>query len=104
MFSSLLSYFRSEEETKEGEMLHYVFKTAIQSPEYSRYQKVSFGMGCFWGAERKFWQNAKVISTSVGYQGGKTQNPTYREVCSGQTGHAEVNFFFFRHFHLNIQN
>lgn len=49
-----------------------------------------FGMGCFWGAERKFWQVPGVISTQVGYAAGHTKNPTYREVCSGQTGHNEV--------------
>jgi peptide-methionine (S)-S-oxide reductase len=49
-----------------------------------------FGMGCFWGAERKFWQTPGVISTQVGYAGGFTSNPTYREVCSGGTGHTEV--------------
>jgi peptide-methionine (S)-S-oxide reductase len=49
-----------------------------------------FGMGCFWGAERKFWQTPGVVSTMVGYAGGVTPNPTYREVCSGLTGHTEV--------------
>jgi peptide-methionine (S)-S-oxide reductase len=49
-----------------------------------------FGMGCFWGAERKFWQTKGVYSTAVGYGGGYTANPTYQEVCSGGTGHAEV--------------
>jgi peptide-methionine (S)-S-oxide reductase len=49
-----------------------------------------FGLGCFWGAERKFWQIHGVVSTMVGYAGGITPNPTYREVCSGQTGHTEV--------------
>jgi peptide-methionine (S)-S-oxide reductase len=49
-----------------------------------------FGLGCFWGAERKFWQLPGVYSTSVGYAGGVTPNPTYREVCSGMTGHNEV--------------
>lgn len=53
-------------------------------------QKVQFGMGCFWGAERKFWSLPGVFTTAAGYAGGYTPNPTYREVCSGQTGHAEV--------------
>jgi peptide-methionine (S)-S-oxide reductase len=54
-----------------------------------------FGMGCFWGAERKFWQLPGVHSTAVGYAAGPTPNPTYREVCSGMTGHAEVVFVVF---------
>jgi peptide-methionine (S)-S-oxide reductase len=49
-----------------------------------------FGMGCFWGAERRFWQTEGVVSTAAGYQGGFTENPTYKEVCSGGTGHTEV--------------
>ena len=52
--------------------------------------RVQFGMGCFWGAERKFWALPGVVATAAGYAGGFTPNPTYREVCSGQTGHAEV--------------
>lgn len=52
--------------------------------------RVQFGMGCFWGAERKFWSIPGVHTTAAGYAGGYTRNPTYREVCSGQTGHAEV--------------
>lgn len=53
-------------------------------------QRVQFGMGCFWGAERKFWSLPGVVTTAVGYAGGYTANANYREVCSGQTGHAEV--------------
>jgi peptide-methionine (S)-S-oxide reductase len=52
--------------------------------------KVQFGMGCFWGAERKFWSLPGVVTTAVGYSGGYTPNPTYREVCSGETGHTEA--------------
>ncbi|XP_013881393.1 mitochondrial peptide methionine sulfoxide reductase [Austrofundulus limnaeus] len=53
-------------------------------------QMVMFGMGCFWGAERKFWRQKGVYSTQVGYSGGYTPNPTYKEVCTGRTGHTEV--------------
>ena len=53
-------------------------------------QRVQFGMGCFWGAERKFWSLPGVVTTAVGYSGGHTPNPTYREVCSGETGHTEA--------------
>lgn len=52
--------------------------------------RIQFGMGCFWGAEKRFWALPGVLSTAVGYAGGLTPNPTYREVCSGQTGHAEA--------------
>ncbi len=58
--------------------------------DFDGFERVQFGMGCFWGAERKFWSLPGVVTTAVGYAGGVTPNPTYREVCSGQTGHAEV--------------
>jgi peptide-methionine (S)-S-oxide reductase len=57
-------------------------------PEHA--ESAVFGLGCFWGAERRFWEQPGVISTQVGYAGGTTPNPTYQEVCSGQTGHTEV--------------
>lgn len=68
---------------------HHVLNTPLQNfPE--GIATVMFGMGCFWGAERKFWQEEGVYSTAVGYAAGFTPHPTYREVCSGQTGHNEV--------------
>jgi peptide-methionine (S)-S-oxide reductase len=69
---------------------HFVLKTPLEPPFPSGLDQATFGMGCFWGAERKFWEQKGVYSTSVGYAGGFTPNPTYEEVCSGQTGHAEV--------------
>lgn len=69
---------------------HFVNGTPIQPPFPAGSRQAIFGMGCFWGAERKFWQAPGVITTAVGYAGGLTPNPTYREVCSGLTGHAEV--------------
>ena len=69
---------------------HFVNGAPLEPPFPQGLELALFGMGCFWGAERKFWQTAGVFSTSVGYAGGLTPNPTYREVCSGGTGHAEV--------------
>lgn len=69
---------------------HYVNGHPLQPPFPPHMQIALFGMGCFWGAERKFWQRNGVFSTAVGYAGGFTPNPTYREVCSGMTGHNEV--------------
>jgi peptide-methionine (S)-S-oxide reductase len=69
---------------------HTVLDTPLRGPWPAGAQVAVFGMGCFWGAERMFWQIPGVISTSVGYAGGSTPNPTYEEVCSGLTGHAEV--------------
>jgi len=69
---------------------HLVLKTPLEGPIPEGYEEVFFGMGCFWGAERLFWEKTGVWSTAVGYQGGHTTNPTYGEVCSGRTGHAET--------------
>jgi len=70
---------------------HHVLKGAtIEGPYPAGTEKAMFGMGCFWGAEKKFWQLPGVYSTAVGYAGGFTPNPTYREVCTGLTGHNEV--------------
>ena len=69
---------------------HCVNKAPLSPPFPAGLELVMFGMGCFWGAERKFWQLPGVFSTSVGYAAGVTPNPTYEEVCSGRTGHNEV--------------
>jgi peptide-methionine (S)-S-oxide reductase len=69
---------------------HFVNGNPIAPPFPAGLEQAVFGMGCFWGAERKFWQAPGVYTTAVGYAGGYTPNPTYREVCSGMTGHTEV--------------
>jgi peptide-methionine (S)-S-oxide reductase len=69
---------------------HYVNGHPLKGPFPVHMQQAVFGMGCFWGAERRFWQTPGVYTTAVGYAGGVTPNPTYEEVCSGRTGHAEV--------------
>ena len=69
---------------------HFVLGTQMVAPWPTGMEAVIVGMGCFWGAERKFWQADGVYSTQVGYAGGFTPNPGYEEVCSGQTGHNEV--------------
>src|ERR1700680_2037194 len=69
---------------------HEVLGTPLQPPFPEGVEQAIFGMGCFWGAERIFWEAAGVYTTAVGYAGGGTPHPTYEEVCSGRTGHAEV--------------
>ncbi len=69
---------------------HEVLGTPLQPPFPEGLESAVFGMGCFWGAERIFWQAPGVFTSAVGYAGGHTPNPTYEEVCSGRTGHAEV--------------
>lgn len=69
---------------------HFVSGLPIKPPFPEGTQKAVFALGCFWGAERRFWQTDGVITTAVGYTGGITPNPTYDEVCSGRTGHAEA--------------
>lgn len=69
--------------------VHFVNGQPLQG-EFPSMETIGFGMGCFWGAERKFWQLPGVVTTAVGYQGGFTPNPTYEESCTGMTGHAEV--------------
>ena len=69
---------------------HFVNGHPLKPPFPEHLQQVIFGLGCFWGAERKFWQTEGVYTTAVGYAAGSTPNPSYREVCSGMTGHNEV--------------
>ncbi|MEF1327591.1 peptide-methionine (S)-S-oxide reductase MsrA [Vibrio sp. M260121] len=69
---------------------HFVNQSSLTAPPQAHQQQILLGMGCFWGAERLFWQIEGVVSTSVGYAGGYTPNPTYEEVCTGKTGHTEV--------------
>jgi peptide-methionine (S)-S-oxide reductase len=71
-------------------MIHFVNKHSIQPPFPEGFEQVIFALGCFWGAERKFWQQKGVYCTAVGYIGGESKNPTYKEVCTGLTGHAEA--------------
>ena len=69
---------------------HLLLESPIQGPFVAGLETAVFGLGCFWGAERRFWQQPGVYSTAVGYSAGITPNPTYEEVCSGMTGHNEV--------------
>jgi peptide-methionine (S)-S-oxide reductase len=69
---------------------HFVNGNRLEPPFPEHLEQAVFGMGCFWGAERKFWEAEGAYTTAVGYAGGFTPNPTYEEVCSGRTGHAEV--------------
>ena len=70
--------------------VHFLNGTPLKAPFPEGLSQAIFGMGCFWGVEKKFWQLEGVYSTAVGYSGGQTKNPTYREVCTGMTGHNEV--------------
>ena len=74
---------------------HYVNGNPLRGPFDPHLRQALFGMGCFWGVERKFWQLEGVFATAVGYAAGVTLNPTYQEVCSGQTGHNEVALVVF---------
>ncbi|MGH2760139.1 MAG: peptide-methionine (S)-S-oxide reductase MsrA [Actinomycetota bacterium] len=70
--------------------IHVVLKNPLRPPFPDGLEQAQFGLGCFWGAERKFWETSGVYTTAAGYSGGYTPNPSYEEVCSGMTGHAET--------------
>jgi peptide-methionine (S)-S-oxide reductase len=75
--------------------IHTVLGTPIEAPAPAGHEEIVVGMGCFWGAERMFWDTPGVVSSNVGYAGGTTPNPTYEEVCTGGTGHTEVVRVFY---------
>ena len=81
---------KGREEEIEVPPEHFVNGTSLKAPFPEGLEQAIFGMGCFWGVERRFWELDGVYTTAVGYSGGYTKNPTYREVCTGLTGHNEV--------------
>ncbi len=85
-------------------LLHFVNGNPIEPPFDPGLGRALFGLGCFWGAERKFWQQPGVWTTAVGYAGGATLNPNYRDVCSGRTGHAEVVLVLFDPAKISYEN
>jgi peptide-methionine (S)-S-oxide reductase len=100
-FSALTSPFKARMVTEQDALpgreqpittpgVHAVLGTPLAGPYPAGYDVADFALGCFWGAEKKYWQVPGVHTTAVGYAGGFTPNPTYEEVCSGRTGHAEV--------------
>jgi peptide-methionine (S)-S-oxide reductase len=82
---------------------HYVSGRQIVAPLPENLQRAVFGLGCFWGAERMFWELPGIYSTAVGYAGGITANPSYEDVCSGRTGHTEVVLVFYDPSQLSYQ-
>tara|TARA_B100001996_G_scaffold382057_1_gene372894 strand:+ start:1830 stop:2405 length:576 start_codon:yes stop_codon:yes gene_type:complete len=83
---------------------HFVNGNKVKPPYPDNHKRLIVGMGCFWGAERMFWQQRGVYSTSAGYSAGKTTDPTYRDVCSGTTDHAEVVLVIYDSQKLYLEN
>jgi peptide-methionine (S)-S-oxide reductase len=90
-------------ESVQFDPVHTVLGTSMVAPFPDDCEQVVFGLGCFWGAERKFWNLAGVHTTAVGYAAGHTENPSYQEVCSGMTGHNEVVLVVFRPSELSFE-
>ena len=92
MFNFIKKFMNDDQSalTNDVNSIHRILKTDIKKEPNPQEDEIIFGCGCFWGAEKCFWKLPGVITTSVGYAGGNTSNPTYYEVCSGLTGHTEV--------------
>jgi peptide-methionine (S)-S-oxide reductase len=97
LFSSSKTRMPSKEDALPGRdeelvvpATHFVLGTPLKGPFAAGLEQAILGLGCFWGAEKQFWKIKGVFTTAVGYAAGFTKNPTYREVCSGRTGHNEV--------------
>ena len=95
---------KGREEEIEVPPEHFVKGTPIKAPFPEGLEQAIFGMGCFWGVERRFWELEGVYTTAVGYSGGYTKNPTYREVCTGMTGHNEVVLVVYDPAKLTFEN
>ena len=95
---------KGREEEIEVPPEHFVKGTPLKAPFPEGLEQAIFGMGCFWGVERRFWELEGVYTTAVGYSGGYTKNPTYREVCTGMTGHNEVGLEVYDPAKLSYEN
>ena len=95
---------KGREEEIEVPPEHFVKGTPLKTPFPEGLEQAIFGMGCFWGVERRFWELEGVYTTAVGYSGGYTKNPTYREVCTGMTGHNEVVLIVYDPAKLTFEN
>ena len=95
---------KGREEEIEVPTEHFVKGTPLKAPFPEGLEQAIFGMGCFWGVERRFWELEGVYTTAVGYLGGYTKNPTYREVCTGMTGHNEVVLVVYDPTKLTFEN
>ena len=91
---TIISRLYSDKSSKKirKKMLHTILKNDLSAELKNNEEEILFGCGCFWGAEKGFWRLPGIISTAVGYAGGEKEDPSYREVCSGLTGHTAVSY------------